>query len=333
MYFAKTLVGLNLELANHHSADLFPEESLRLFERAVEIAAAQRGTLRLCAVVDGLDLSQIPATPQQVSYFSQILSDRLDSLVEQASEAGVACDAVLLGGVAWVELLREADEFHPDLILVGAGRSAARLGVTPLKLLRFAKAAVLIERFRPTSAADTLIDTPSSTGPALPTRTNDDEPEPLHVLIADDLSDDGQRALQVFVGSSLWRDAKCWLIHVAENDRWPEAWRTALSDEQNSQRRADLIEVARQQLHRHLSPTDHRTMTYGILPEVVEGSPDKTLLRLVSERQIDLLVCGTTTRRDKQGFAFGQTAETILPHIGCSILAFPPTKSSEGCES
>ncbi len=307
MYFRKVLVGLDLELRELNSEDDLPADARRLFDRALEIASAQRGELRLCAVIEGLDLTRIPASPQQVSAFSGFVSERLDALAEQACEAGVACETELLGGVAWRELLRQAEEFSPDLLIVGAGSRPNQLGPTASKVLRFARCPVLVERTIASAAA-----------------ADSEEHEPPHVLIADDLSDVGQRALMAFVGSGLWRDAKGWLVHVVEPDRWPEAWRYGQSDAEVAQRNTERCELARQGLYQHLSMTDHRTMTYGILPEVIAGTASKTLHRLIDEWQINLLVCGTASRTDESGRDFGQTAETLLPHIPCSVLAFQP---------
>lgn len=307
MYFRKVLVGLDLELRELTSEDDLPAEARRLLDRALEITSAQRGELRLCAVIEGLDLTRIPASPQQVSAFSGLISERLGALAEQAGEAGVTCEAELVGGVAWVELLRQADEFSSDLLIVGAGSRPNQRGPTASKVLRFARCPVLVERTIVSAAV-----------------ADSEEHEPPHVLIADDLSDVGQRALNAFVGSGLWREAKGWLVHVVEPDRWPEAWRYGLSDAEVVRRNAERCESARQGLYQHLSMTDHRTMSYGILPEVVEGAAAETLQRLIDEWQINMLVCGTASRTDESGRDFGQTAEALLPYVPCSVLAFQP---------
>jgi nucleotide-binding universal stress UspA family protein len=298
MYFRRVLVGLDLELHDLTTDEFVPELARRLVQRSIEIAAAQRGELHLCAVIDGLDLTRVPATPQQVSAFGEILSERLDALADAVREAGIECETSLLGGVAWQELLRQADDWSANLILVGAGSQPSRLGPTALRLLRSATCPVLVDRAVARS----------------PQPEANNEIEPPHVLIADDLSDSSADLLQTFVGSGLWRDAKCWLTHVVEPDRWPEAWRGGWSAEELCRWQAAQIESARLKLHEHLSPTDHRTMTYGILTHVAEGDFATTLRRLIDEWQIDLLVCETDWRMDE-----------ILPHVPCSILAFPLT--------
>lgn len=314
MYFRKVLVGLDLEVRDLRSEDDTPVAARKIFERALEIAVSQRGELRLCTVVDGLDLTRVPASPLQVNAVAGYLAARLELLEEQAREAGIDCETTLLGGTAWVELLRQAEEFNADLLMVGAGTRSKQFGSTASKLLRFASCPVLVER------------SPEVASEAAPATASDsDDPEPPHVLLTDDLSDVGQQALMSFVGSGLWRDAKCWLVNVVEPIHWPEAWRYGRPEIEVVQQQAERIESARQALHQHLSITDHRTMTYGILPNVVEGTAVETLSRLIDEWHIDLLVCGTASRADEAGFGFGSTVEALLPHVSCSVLAFKPT--------
>lgn len=295
MFFRRVLVGLDLELRDLASDEFVPEEARRLVARGIEIAAAQRGELHLCAVIDGLDLTHVPATPQQVSAFGAILSERLDALADEVREAGVECETSLLGGHAATELLSLADEWAAKLILVGAGSSLTALGATSLQLARFAKSPVLLDR--PVARF---------------VEPTDDDIEPLHVLVLDDLSETSGDRLHSFVGSGLWRDAKCWLTNIVEPLRWPEAWRPGVSDEDVARHQAVRVEAARSKLHEHLAPTDHRTMSYGILTHVAEGTFASTLRQLIDEWQIDLLVCGRGSRID-----------AILPHVPCSVLLFP----------
>ena len=322
MYFRKVLVGLDLEVRDIRSEEIIPAAAQKVFDRALVIAVAQRGQLKLCASVEGLDLTHVPASPMQVNALTGYLAERLELLEEQAREAGIECESDLLGGVAWRELVREAEEFGADLLIVGAGTRADRIGSTAAKLLRFASCPVLVERAHEPKSKPQPTNEVSA---AIAAATNtDDDPEPPHVLIADDLSDVGQQALMSFVGSGLWRDAKCWLAHMVEPIHWPEAWRYGRPEDEVAKHHAERIESARQALYQHLNITDHRTMTYGILPHVLEGSAVETLSRLIDEWQIDLLVCGTASRASETEFGFGSVAESLLPHVPCSVLAFKP---------
>lgn len=297
MYFRRVFVGLDLELRDRDSDEFVPLTAQRLVERSIEIATAQRGELHLCAVIDGLDLTHVPATPLQITLFGELLSARLEELADEARAENVDCETSLLGGVAWQELLRQADEWSADLVVLGSGSQPSPLGPTALRFLRSARCPVLIER-------------PAAGSPQ--SEASDDDVEPPHVLIADDLSDGCGDSLMTFVGSGLWRDAKCWLSNIVEPDRWPEAWQGGVSTEELARRHAARVESARSKLHEQLVPTDHRTMTYGILTHVADGDFAASLRHLIDEWKIDLLVCGSGSRMD-----------AVLPHVPCSVLVFP----------
>lgn len=303
MYFRRVFVGLDLELRDLTSDEFVPAMARHLVRRGIEIAAAQRGELQLGAVVDSLDLTRISATPQQISMFGGILSDRLDALADEAREAEVECETSLLGGRVCEELLRQATEWSANLILLGAGSLPNQLGPTALKVLRTAKCPVLLERIALARQESAVAD---------------EESEPPHVLIADDLSDSHGDILQTIVGSGLWRDAKCWLTHVLEPDRWPEAWQGGVSSDERVRRQSAQTESARLRLHEHLAPTDHRTMNYGILTHVADGDLSTTLRHLIDEWKIDLLICRN-----------GSQMDAILPHVPCSILCFPEPSAAE----
>lgn len=54
------------------------------------------------------------------------------------------------------------------------------------------------------------------------------------------------------------------------------------------------------------------------------GDPRETIPALARELKADLVVMGTLARTGIAGFIIGNTAESILDHIGCSVLAVKP---------
>ncbi|WP_237066032.1 universal stress protein [Microbulbifer guangxiensis] len=53
--------------------------------------------------------------------------------------------------------------------------------------------------------------------------------------------------------------------------------------------------------------------------------PDSFIPLLIEEKQLDILVMGTVGRTGIPGFIMGNTAENILQHISCSLLALKPS--------
>ena len=61
-------------------------------------------------------------------------------------------------------------------------------------------------------------------------------------------------------------------------------------------------------------------------PEVhfVKGAADEVIPRLAREKKADLIVMGTVVRTGIPGLIIGNTAESILNNIGCSVLVVKP---------
>ena len=57
---------------------------------------------------------------------------------------------------------------------------------------------------------------------------------------------------------------------------------------------------------------------------MLQGSPRKEIPALAKRLQVDCIVMGTVSRTGVRGFIMGNTAETILEQIDCSVLALKP---------
>jgi len=98
-----------------------------------------------------------------------------------------------------------------------------------------------------------------------------------------------------------------------EVDAWVEQQRVADETKMN-----DLIQALTETLSQD-------TMDY-IKPQVhiMKGEPHKVIPNLAQEMKADLVVMGTVARTGIPGLIMGNTAETILNNIGCSVLAVKP---------
>jgi len=56
----------------------------------------------------------------------------------------------------------------------------------------------------------------------------------------------------------------------------------------------------------------------------VRGSPEQAIVRFVDSLAVDILVMGTVARSGIQGFLIGNTAESVVRQIRCSLLALKP---------
>jgi len=79
--------------------------------------------------------------------------DRLESLCKEIRTPGIECAASVRIGIAYEEILNEAEKIAPDLIVLGGtgGSALARilLGSTAERIVRFARCSVLVARHPP----------------------------------------------------------------------------------------------------------------------------------------------------------------------------------------
>lgn len=76
----------------------------------------------------------------------------------------------------------------------------------------------------------------------------------------------------------------------------------------------NLKQTLGEETFKYLSPKIH----------ILQGAPDRELPKLASDMEADLMVMGTVGRSGVAGVIIGNTAETILSQIQCSVLAVKP---------
>jgi nucleotide-binding universal stress UspA family protein len=76
-----------------------------------------------------------------------------------------------------------------------------------------------------------------------------------------------------------------------------------------------LSEQIGAETYKYLTPQVHLPM----------GSGQREIPALVKELKIDLVVMGTVSRTGIPGFIIGNTAETILDQLQCSVLVIKPS--------
>lgn len=87
-----------------------------------------------------------------------------------------------------------------------------------------------------------------------------------------------------------------------------------------------LIEQHEQHVHKQL----YELMQSSEIPipesqlHIYRGHPARVVRSVTDRLEADLLVMGTVCRTGAAGFLIGNTAETVLDHVNCSILALKP---------
>ena len=96
------------------------------------------------------------------------------------------------------------------------------------------------------------------------------------------------------------------LIYVEQVQRHHEQLLDALMKEVSAKLGRETIDYIKPQLH------------------MPKGSARKVIPELANELQVDCIIMGTVARTGVPGLFMGNTAETILDQLECSVLAIKP---------
>lgn len=150
------------------------------------------------------------------------------------------------------------------------------------------------------------------------------------ILVAVDLTEDSQLVCRKALAVAKENRASVLLVHVVEFIYqmstsydplfYPSFEELAIDEE-------ELIKLAKEKmagLIKELNVKEGISFDHN----VVSGIPKSEILRLAEEKNADLIVCGSHGR---SGFELllGSTANAILHHANCDVLAIRTRKSSE----
>jgi universal stress protein E len=283
--------------------------------RVVKLANRNQGRLTVLKVVEELprELSRIAAgMPWEnlQSMATQEARERLEPLVAPFRKEGPPMELEVLCGKPFIEIIRAVLRRQHDLVMMTAeGRRGLRevlFGSTSLHLMRKCPCPVWVikpsrrQRFARILAAvdpdplDVVRDGVNTKIMELATSLAGLEESELHVVHAWQVC--AQRVL------------RGWQARVPETqlDDWAEQAREA------HQRRFDEL------LGKfNLMELKHRL-------HLVEGEAGTVIPQLASKERIDLIVMGTVARAGLEGYFIGNTAETVLQRVGCSVLTVKP---------
>lgn len=287
-----------------------------LFSRAQWLAEANGAALTLLDVIDAApgELSRLFAAlpgarahevEDQVVNFHR---DRLEALAEPLRAAGHAVETKVLQGVGFVQIIRHVLVHGNDLVLKGAHRAPDRQALRgpDLHLLRKCPCPVWVLN----SAA---------------------EPNSRRIMAAvdpdpDDRIRDALNHMVMELATSLARQdgaqvdvVNAW--HLQEEStlrhsmvKMPEHEIAAIigKTEQQSSERLDAL-MADFERFADITRVVH-----------VKGVPADVLTEHAESERIDTLVMGTLARTGIAGLFIGNTAETVLNRVGCSVLTVKP---------
>ncbi len=300
------LVGLDLHHGDRIASDVLEEASQAALTQAAELAQSSGARLTLCSVLEiseqawhliEVDKDNLHRTVEDVA------TTDLNNLADNLRSQGLKVDTAILVGKGWEQLTKQAIRGGHDMVIVGARKRSAvaraLFGSTCNKLIRTCPVPVWVVKA-------------------------EEVRELREVLVASDFSEVGQQVTAAGVTMAQYLKAKLFITHALE---FPfEAYlRTAgISEPEVAAYRKRLHDEATENIHQQLAQTDYRTLDHGVMVEIVEGTPDAVIPQFIMDREVDLLVIGTHGRSGFSGMLLGNTAERVLPHVHCSLLAVKP---------
>jgi len=292
-------------------------------ERAIALAKNNQAALTVCAVVDAvpteLQMAITAITPAEVCEIAvSEKRDRLEDIVSNVTGEGVSIRTKVLVGKPFIEIIRQVSGNNHDLVIKGAeGPAVLRdmlFGSTDMHLMRKCPCPVWVikstehRQYRRIMAAvdqdpeDAVKDVLNRQILEMSTSLALAEFSELHIV----------HAWRLF-GESVFRSPRS-STSDAEVD--------AMLAEEASQRRRWLEQL----VHSYGAKADKDAVDY-VDPQlhVITGDAKYIVPAAARDLDVDLIVMGTVARVGIPGFFMGNTAESILNQIDCSVLTIKPS--------
>jgi nucleotide-binding universal stress UspA family protein len=285
----------------------------RTLHAAVDLADANDARLTVSDVVRPLPgwRRTINVEGRVINVESAMMNERAERLSRMVHNTGARedTDVTVTVGESFIEVIRKVIRDQHDLVMVG--EPAAETPCVPqlssgvMHLLRKCPAPVWV--MRPSLTRKCRILALVDPDPDDPVRNGLND---LVMELATSLAEREQGELHV---GHAWTLAGEATLRSSSYVGLPGSIVDVMVDETMSMRRQELESLA----SRHSTGPDCSI-------HLVPGEPGDALPRLAAELNIGLIVMGTVGRTGLRGLIMGNTAETILRSVRCSVIAVKP---------
>ena len=236
---------------------------------------------------------------------------RLSAIGATVTAQGIEVRTLVPQGVAFIEIIREVLRGGHDLVMKGAAGDRSDwpqlFGSTDLHLLRKCPCPVWIMKKGVKSGYARVL-------AAVDPDPMDDQKSALDRLVLDLAT-----SLSVMDGSEL-HVVHAWRLVGEESFRYSAFLRSS---------EAEIERLLDEEEDRHRSRLDAMLEGYeieerGSRVHLMKGDAGWLIPELARDTGAELIVMGTVGRTGISGFFIGNTAETILGHVNCSVLAVKP---------
>jgi len=291
-------------------------------KRALTLARNNRALLTICALADpvpgDMQMAVTAVTPAELQNIA-VSGQRawLDELVKSVAADGVPVEAKVLIGKPFIEIIRQVLGNDHDLIIkcaeVAGGLRGILFGSTDMHLMRKCPCPVWIikptehHKYRRILAA-----------------VDQDSEEPVTNLL-------NRQILEMSTSLALAEFGEAHIVHawVMAGEDFFRSLRSgvldtevdAMVDEEAGVRRRWLEDLVKM----YVSNADRNAIDI-LEPQlhVIKGHAKYVVPAMAHELAVDLVVMGTIARTGIAGFFMGNTAESILAQLDCSVLTNRP---------
>lgn len=292
-------------------------------KRAVTLANNNQARLTVCAIVDAisaeLQVAITAITPVELRDIAANESrDWLEEIVKAIPEDGASIETKVFVGKPFLEIIQEVLKNNHDLVIksaeAGTGLENRLFGSTDLQLLRKCPCPVWI--IKPTEHHQYRR--------ILAAVDQDPENAVKEVLNRQILEMSASLALAEF---SELHVVHAWQLAFESNLRSPltggtDAEVDAMVTVQASARRRWLEDL----VNTYGTKADKDAVDY-LTPQLhlIKGDAKYIVPAMARDLDVDLIVMGTIARTGIAGVFIGNTAESILGQINCSVLTIKPS--------
>lgn len=286
------------------------------FHQAFQFADQQHAKVTLLTVIAELkemkDLSRYSVSTLNLldTAIRQSEQELLDYLPELKTQyPDITFDTKVEVGIPFIEIIKEADDISADLIVIDAHRDdkekACKFGTTTRHLMR--KSATPIWAIRlPTNKQPTI----SKIAAAIDVTDQDS------TLLND-------KIIQLGHDFASLNQASLYPCHVwrLESEGYLREWSRSTD--------LEIAVIAKKMRDDRTSRLEALTAPYAssdtpIHVTLLEGIPKRDFPEYVNSHNIDLVIMGSVSRTGVAGFLMGNTAESMLDRIQCSVITLKP---------
>lgn len=291
--------------------------------RAARLAKQCGAAIKLTAVVENPPWYSRLVLPNADDLQALLVRDRSEALERIASDLrrdGLNATAEILRGRPYVETVREVSRGGHDLLMKEAEPNGRVLfGSVDMHLLRDCPCPVWL--VKPGLGDRAFSRVLAAVDPAPPA----DESDVLNVkaeLAPKDRTLDAQ-ILELAGGLASDDGAELHVLHAWSVPGEDLVRREAMLAQEQVERYVEDSHQKARKAFEHLlatspAPPDRR------FAHLIKGDPADVIAEYAATHAVDLIVMGTVARSGIPGLLIGNTAETILQRVDCSVLAVKP---------